>query len=248
MRNEHSENLCEHSFEVAVIAHALAVIGNKRFGKNYNGERAAFLGLYHDTPETLTGDMPTPVKYYNTEINNAYKAVEKVDENGFKTYERVWSVDAAKSPIVIDAIDALYEEGTDAEWKVETYDGVEALYTPSNGTVAWKVNIPESARYSVVIEYYPVYKNAAGEVVSKSTAIERIFRINSAVPFLEARYLTLSKNYANNYVAAEYKLGAGESASDYLGKAQELGLVATSETREDATYIVYVVHSLATIP
>ena len=76
MRNEHSENLCEHSFEVAVVAHALAIIGNKRFGKNYNGERAAFLGLYHDTPETLTGDMPTPVKYYSEEVRNAYKTVE----------------------------------------------------------------------------------------------------------------------------------------------------------------------------
>lgn len=77
MRNEHSENLCEHSFEVAVIAHALAVIGNKRFGKNLSGERAAFLGLYHDTPETLTGDMPTPVKYYSDEVRNAYKTVEE---------------------------------------------------------------------------------------------------------------------------------------------------------------------------
>ncbi|MEE1010739.1 MAG: 5'-deoxynucleotidase [Acutalibacteraceae bacterium] len=77
MRNEHSENLCEHSFEVAVIAHALAVIGNKRFGKNLNGERAALLGLYHDTPETLTGDMPTPVKYYSEEVRLAYKTVEE---------------------------------------------------------------------------------------------------------------------------------------------------------------------------
>lgn len=77
MRNEHSENLSEHSFEVAVIAHALAVIGNKRFGKSYNGERAALLGLYHDTPETLTGDMPTPVKYYSDEVRNAYKTVEE---------------------------------------------------------------------------------------------------------------------------------------------------------------------------
>lgn len=76
MRNEHSENLCEHSFEVAVITHALAVIGNKRFGKNLNGERAALIGLYHDTPETLTGDMPTPVKYYSEEVRNAYKTVE----------------------------------------------------------------------------------------------------------------------------------------------------------------------------
>ena len=77
MRNEHSENLCEHSFEVAVIAHALAVIGNKRFGKKLNGERAALIGLYHDTPETLTGDMPTPVKYYSDEVRLAYKTVEE---------------------------------------------------------------------------------------------------------------------------------------------------------------------------
>ncbi len=77
MRNEHSENLCEHSFEVAVIAHALAVIGNKRFGKNLCGERAALMGLYHDTPETLTGDMPTPVKYYSEEVRLAYKTVEE---------------------------------------------------------------------------------------------------------------------------------------------------------------------------
>lgn len=77
MRNEHSENLCEHSFEVAVIAHALAVIHNKRFGGGLNAERAALLGLYHDAPETLTGDLPTPVKYYSDEVRNAYKTVEE---------------------------------------------------------------------------------------------------------------------------------------------------------------------------
>ena len=61
MRNTTYENLSQHSGEVAAIAHALAVIGNKRLGKNYNAERAALLGLYHDTPEIITGDMPTPV-------------------------------------------------------------------------------------------------------------------------------------------------------------------------------------------
>ncbi len=76
MRNEQRENLTEHSFEVAVIAHALAVIANKRFEKRVSGERAALLGLFHDAPETLTGDMPTPVKYYNDEVRNAYKTVE----------------------------------------------------------------------------------------------------------------------------------------------------------------------------
>ncbi len=78
MRNEHSENLAEHSFEVSVIAYALTVIGNRRLGKKLDSERAAFLALYHDAPETLTGDMPTPVKYYNDEVRDAYKTVEDV--------------------------------------------------------------------------------------------------------------------------------------------------------------------------
>ena len=76
MRNTERESLDSHSKEVAVIAHALAVIGNKRFGKNYNPDRAAVLGLYHDAHEIITGDMPTPVKYQNDDILVAFKAVE----------------------------------------------------------------------------------------------------------------------------------------------------------------------------
>ncbi len=78
MRNTSKENIAEHSHSVAVIAHALALIGNKKFGKNYNADRAAVLALYHDTTEVITGDMPTPVKYYNDEINNVYKDIEAV--------------------------------------------------------------------------------------------------------------------------------------------------------------------------
>lgn len=77
MRNTRYENLSEHSAEVAQLAFALAVIGNERLGKNYNCERAALLGLYHDVPEIITGDLPTPVKYYSEETKTAYKAVEK---------------------------------------------------------------------------------------------------------------------------------------------------------------------------
>ena len=76
MRNTEKESLDSHSKEVAVIAHALAVIGNKRFGKNYNADRAAVLGLYHDAHEIITGDMPTPVKYDNDALTTAFKAVE----------------------------------------------------------------------------------------------------------------------------------------------------------------------------
>ncbi|MBE6814438.1 MAG: 5'-deoxynucleotidase [Ruminococcaceae bacterium] len=76
MRNTESENLDSHSKEVAVIAHALAVIGNVRFNKNYNADRAAVLGLYHDAQEIITGDLPTPVKYHNEKILDAYKEIE----------------------------------------------------------------------------------------------------------------------------------------------------------------------------
>lgn len=76
MRNTVSENISEHSNDVAVIAHALAVIKNVRFGGNLNAERAAYLGLYHDMTEIITGDMPTPVKYYNEDMREAFQQVE----------------------------------------------------------------------------------------------------------------------------------------------------------------------------
>ena len=76
MRNTVSENISEHSNDVAVIAHALAVIRNVRFGGNLNAERAAFLGLYHDMTEIITGDMPTPVKYHSEDMREAFKEVE----------------------------------------------------------------------------------------------------------------------------------------------------------------------------
>lgn len=76
MRNSQVENVSEHSMEVAMIAHMLAVIGNVRFGKNLHAERAALIGLYHDCTEIITGDMPTPIKYYSNEIETAFKEIE----------------------------------------------------------------------------------------------------------------------------------------------------------------------------
>lgn len=78
MRNTSAETLSQHSHEVSAVAYALCVIGNRRYGKNYNGERASLLGLFHDMPEIITGDLPTPVKYFNPEIKEAYKKVEAV--------------------------------------------------------------------------------------------------------------------------------------------------------------------------
>lgn len=78
MRNSRQENLSEHATEVAMIAHALCVIGNVRFDKDLDECRAALIGIYHDATEIITGDMPTPIKYYSESIRKAYKEVEHV--------------------------------------------------------------------------------------------------------------------------------------------------------------------------
>ena len=78
MRNTRTENICEHSMDVAMIAHALGVINNVYYGGSLNPDRLALMGMYHDATEIITGDMPTPVKYYNPLIRNAYKEVESV--------------------------------------------------------------------------------------------------------------------------------------------------------------------------
>jgi 5'-deoxynucleotidase len=76
MRNSITENISEHSLEVSILAHALAIIGNERLGKQVNAEKAALIGIYHDATEIITGDMPTPIKYFNESIQGAFKAVE----------------------------------------------------------------------------------------------------------------------------------------------------------------------------
>ncbi len=78
MRNIRTENVSEHSLQVAFVAHALAVIKNRRFGGRLNAERIALLAMYHDTSEVLTGDMPTPIKYFNAQIAHEYKNIEKI--------------------------------------------------------------------------------------------------------------------------------------------------------------------------
>ena len=78
MRNTFQENIQEHSHMVAVLAHALAVIRRDVLGKQADPGLAAAAALYHDAPEILTGDLPTPIKYYSPDIRDAYKQVEKV--------------------------------------------------------------------------------------------------------------------------------------------------------------------------
>lgn len=77
MRNTTQENIQEHSLQVAMVAHALALIGNARCGKAYNADRVMSLAVYHEAAEVITGDLPTPIKYFSPEIRTAYGRIER---------------------------------------------------------------------------------------------------------------------------------------------------------------------------
>lgn len=77
MRSVREENIMEHSQQVAVLAHALALITNKKFGGRVDVNKVVLLAQYHEVSEVITGDLPTPIKYFNPEIKNAYKDLEK---------------------------------------------------------------------------------------------------------------------------------------------------------------------------
>lgn len=77
MRNVRTENVSEHSLQVAMVAHALAIIKNRKFGGHVNAERIALLAMYHDASEVITGDLPTPIKYHNSQIAHEYKKIEQ---------------------------------------------------------------------------------------------------------------------------------------------------------------------------
>jgi len=80
MRNVNEENVAEHSHQVAMVAHLLAIIGQHYFGRTIDAGRVASLALFHDASEVLTGDLPTPVKYFNPQIAIEYKKIESIAE------------------------------------------------------------------------------------------------------------------------------------------------------------------------
>ena len=109
MYNTRVENLSEHSMECAVLTHALALIGNEKFGKAFDPNRLLAAALFHDMNEVLTGDLPTPIKYYNDDIKGAYKKIEKVsldkmlsllDENTAKVYENLFSLNEEETRLM----------------------------------------------------------------------------------------------------------------------------------------------------
>ena len=137
----------------------------------------------------------------------------KYSGEGYKKATQTITIDAATGYIVSDADAA----AGDIRLADKDKDGVaEGLFTSSEGEVSWVVNVPDSAKYAIKLEYYPV--------VGKAAAIERVFKINDKVPFGEARYLTLSKNWTSEYQLGLYKVGSLDSISGSVADVTESDL------------------------
>ncbi|MBE5921808.1 MAG: 5'-deoxynucleotidase [Lachnospiraceae bacterium] len=121
MRNTIKENIAEHSLETAMLAHCLAMIRNTYFGGNIDAERVCLLALFHDATEIITGDMPTPIKYFAPTIRDAYKEVEKMAADRLLT-QLPEELAAAYEPILLE------REEEKELWKlVKAADKISAL-------------------------------------------------------------------------------------------------------------------------
>ena len=179
MRNARAENLSEHSLEVAMIAHALCTIGNKRYGKNLNAERAALIGLYHDASEIITGDMPTPVKYYTSDLRRAYHEVEAVAEDQLirmlpedlrDAYNSIFTADGSEEDAYLrrlvkaaDKFSALIKcmeekEAGNLEFRTAEQSTRESIEEMSR-------ELPEVRDF--LIEFLPSYGNTLDELIGK---------------------------------------------------------------------------------
>lgn len=187
-------------------------------------------GSVTDTSTSDIRELLNSISYnaYVDDHANVKSATEKVVIDAASKYEYV----ASDGKIYNQDTEFAEDADLSGVAHVEEYDGVKGVYVPGTGTISWSTDlITEAAKYSIVIEYYPVEGKAA--------SIERIFRINGSVPFAEARYLTISKVWENVYSDGSFKLEEGESADTYVAKAGELGITAYPETRDDGTYIIY---------
>ncbi len=108
MRNTYSENIQEHSHMVAVLAHGLAMIRRDILGMDADPERCATAALFHDASEILTGDLPTPIKYYNPEIKEAYKQVERI--SGSKLLEMLpEALQESYAPLIYESDETVHD-------------------------------------------------------------------------------------------------------------------------------------------
>ena len=110
MRNTKIENDIEHAFQTAMIAHAIALLGNERYERSYNAERIAVLGMYHDASEVITGDLPTPIKHNNPAIKKEYHKLEAIAQKRLLTM--------LPADIMPDYEPLIEPDETTAEWRI----------------------------------------------------------------------------------------------------------------------------------
>ncbi len=120
MKSVSEENIAEHSAQVAQIAHALAVIKNEKFGGSLHADRIAVLALYHESSEVLTGDLPTPIKYYNPAIRKAYKDIEAVANEKLLTMLPE-ELQASYRPLIVEGGDSYERQLIKAADKLSAY-------------------------------------------------------------------------------------------------------------------------------
>ncbi len=152
-------------------------------------------------------------------IYDSSEVLESLNTISYAQYLKDANAKEAGGSIVVDAIGDLYAEGTTAKYQLIKADGKDALLTPATGTVAWKVNVPKRALYTVTLVYYAYVKE--GEE-TKADSIERVFKINGKIPFSEARNLTIKKNWLNNYPDAKYF--GKENKDAVLAEGKAVGL------------------------
>ncbi len=154
-------------------------------------------------------------------IYDSSEVLEMLNTISYAEYLKDAEATIAKDTIVIDAVKDIYEEGSNAKYSVGTYDGVEAILTPSTGTVAWKVpvELTERSLYTVTLYYYAYVKEG---YETRADAIERVFKINGKIPFSEARNLSVKKNWLNDYPDAKYT--GKENVNTVLAEGKALGL------------------------
>ncbi len=152
-------------------------------------------------------------------IYDSSEVLEMLNTISYGEYLKDANAEEAKSIVRIDAVNDLYLDGTTAKTSVKTFDGKEALLTPSTGTVTWEVTVPERALYTITLVYYAYVEEGAE---TRADTIERIFKINGKIPFSEARNLAIKKNWINEYPDALY-LG-DENKETVLAAGKAVGL------------------------
>lgn len=168
MRNTVPDDLQEHCFQTAAVAHALALIDKKLFGGELVPEKAALYALYHDAPETITGDMPTPVKYYNEKIRDSYKEFESVARDRLIGLVPDELRDEYRSIINFEEEDSAYAPIVKAADKITAY--IKCVEEENSGNADFK-SARESLRKTIdgmklpAVDYF---MNAFGESFGKT--------------------------------------------------------------------------------